>query len=104
MSIEANTIALAKSKEECKRLNEALQKATKDLKIQLEEVHRKQFKINNLERMAVQLKSKLSSQEVNLAHAMDVIRTTVKITSTKEIDDRIMEGTITIQHMKALQE
>lgn len=40
---EANSEALIKSKEECKRLSKALQKAAEDLMIRSKEVHRKQF-------------------------------------------------------------
>lgn len=46
-----------------------------------------------------QLKSELVAQE-----AMDVIKTPVKLYSSKEVQDRLMEGTIAMQQMKSLQE
>lgn len=63
---KANSQAIIKYKEECKRLTEDLQTTIQDLKIRSEEVHRKQFRIDNLERTVAQLKSKLAAQEASL--------------------------------------
>ena len=50
---EANSEALTKSREECKRLTEELTKSKADLMRMSEEVHRKQLRLDKGESMVV---------------------------------------------------
>lgn len=51
-----------------------------------------------------QLKSEIAAQEANLHEAMDVIKTHVKLSTSKKVHNRLMQGTIVMQQMKSLQE
>ena len=44
-----------------------------------------------------QLKSELATQETSLQETLDAIKSPVKLGSTKEVQDRLMEGAIAIQ-------
>ena len=101
---DANSEALIKSKEECRRLTEELEKARADLMARSEEVHRKQFRIDNLERTIAQLKSELAAQETSLQETLDTIKNPIKTGTSKDVQDRLMEGAIAIRQVKSLQQ
>ena len=101
---EANSEALNKSREECKRLTDELAKARADLMRSSEEVHRKQMRLDNLERTVAQLKSELASQEAALQEALDTIKTPAKLTTTHEVQKKLAEGSIAIRQVKSLQD
>ena len=61
-----------------------------------EEVHRKQMRLDNLERTVAQLKSELAAQEATLQDTLDTIKTPVKLTITQEVQNKLAEGSIDI--------
>ena len=81
-----------------------MEKARFDLMTKSEELHLKQFRIDNLERTVAQLKSELAAQETSLQETLDAIKNPVKMGTSKEVQDKLTEGAIAIRQVKSLQQ